>query len=219
MFLQQRFVKTVSPHRLNSPGGRFFPTLCDSAACVGRSESMDEKTMTKVKDLTPASKQVNVLVKVVGLSEEREITSKFGEARKLVEATVGDETATVLLTLWNDQIGQVQKDETVLVDNGYVTLVRGHIRLNVGKYGSMTKSDQTIETVNTALDVSAVEYEREPRYRSGGYSGERRSGRGGGGPAFEVGAFGGGRGGGGDGGGGSGPGRRGPGRGRVLNRF
>src|SRR5213592_834840 len=147
---------------------RFFPTLCDSAACVGRSESMDEKTMTKVKDLTPASKQVNVLVKVVGLSEEREITSKFGEARKLVEATVGDETATVLLTLWNDQIGQVQ----------------------------------TVETVNTALDVSAVEYEREPRYRSGGYSGERRSGSGGGDRQFEFGTFGGGRGGGGSGGGG-----------------
>src|SRR2546426_160398 len=55
---------------------------------------MEDKAMTKVKDLTPASKQVNVLVKVVSLSEEREITSKFGEARKLVEATVGDETGS-----------------------------------------------------------------------------------------------------------------------------
>jgi len=164
---------------------------------------MEEKTLTKVKDLTPASKQVNVLVKVVGLSEEREITSKFGEARKLVEATVGDETATVLLTLWNDQIGQINKDETLLIDNGYVTLVRGHIRLNVGKYGTMTKSEQAIDTVNTALDVSAVEYEREPRYRSGGYSGERRD-RGGGDRQFEFGTFGGQRSG---GSGGSGGGR------------
>jgi len=144
--------------------------------------------MTKVKDLTPASKQVNVLVKVVSLSEEREITSKFGEARKLVEATVGDETGTVLLTLWNDQIGQIQKDETLLIDNGYVTLVRG-IRLNVGKYGTMAKSEQMIENVNTALDVSAVEYEREPRYRSGGYSGERRERSGGGDRQFEFGTF------------------------------
>ncbi len=156
--------------------------------------------MTKVKDLTPASKQVNVLVKVVGLSEEREITSKFGEARKLVEATVGDETATVFLTLWNDQIGQVAKDETLLIDNGYVTLVRGHIRLNVGKYGTMTKSEQAIENVNTALDVSAVEYEREPRYRSGGYGGERRGGTGGD-RQFEFGTFGGSRSGGGSSGG------------------
>src|SRR5437879_1260369 len=146
---------------------------------------MEDKAMTKVKDLTPASKQVNVLVKVVSLSEEREITSKFGEARKLVEATVGDETGTVLLTLWNDQIGSVHKDETLLIDNGYVTLVRGHIRLNVGKYGTMAKSEQMIENVNTALDVSAVEYEREPRYRSGGYSGERRERSGGGDRQFE----------------------------------
>jgi len=105
----------------------------------------------------------------------------------------------VLLTLWNDQIGQVSKDETLLIDNGYVTLVRGHIRLNVGKYGTMTKSDQTIGDVNTALDISAVEYEREPRYRSGGYGGERR-GSGAGDRQFEFGTFGGSRSGGGGGG-------------------
>src|SRR5713226_9650028 len=155
---------------------------------------MEDKAMTKVKDLTPASKQVNVLVKVVSLSEEREITSKFGEARKLVEATVGDETGTVLLTLWNDQIGQIHKDETLLIDNGYATLVRGCIRANVGKYRTMAKSEQMIKTVKTALDVSAVEYEREPRYRSGGYSGERRSGSGGGDRQFEFGTFSGGSG-------------------------
>jgi len=135
-----------------------------------------DKVLTKVKDLTPESKQVNVLAKVVGLSEEREITSRFGEARKLVEATVGDETGTVLLTLWNDQIGQVAKDVTILIDNGYVSLVRGHIRLNVGKYGSFAKSEAPMETVNSALDMSAVEYEREPRYRSGGYGGQREGG-------------------------------------------
>src|SRR5947209_18028199 len=103
---------------------------------------MEDKAMTKVKDLTPSTKQVNVRVKVLGLSEEREITSKFGEARKLVEATVGDETGRVLQTLWNDQIGHVQKDETVLIDNRYGTLVRGQIRLDVGEHGTHAKGDQ-----------------------------------------------------------------------------
>ena len=135
-----------------------------------------DKVLTKIKDLTPESKQVNVLAKVVGLSEQREITSRFGEARKLVEATVGDETGTVFLTLWNDQISQAAKDYTILIDTGYVSLVRGHIRLNVGKYGSFAKAETPIDTVNTALDVSAVEYEREPRYRSGGWGGQREGG-------------------------------------------
>src|SRR5437867_10980358 len=64
----------------------------------------------------------------------------------------------------------------------------------------MAKSEQMIENVNTALDVSAVEYEREPRYRSGGYSGERRERSGGGDRQFEFGTFSGNRSGGGGGG-------------------
>src|SRR6266508_954783 len=132
----------IGPHRLNSPGYGFSRPLRLWRLVSAECENMD-KAMTKVKDLTPTTKQVNVLVKVVGLSEEREITSKFGEARKLVEAAIGD--------------------------------------------------------VNTALDVSAVEYEREPRYRSGGYGGERRGGSGGD-RQFEFGTFGGSRSGGGGGG-------------------
>lgn len=134
-----------------------------------------EKSYTKVKDLSPESKQVNVLAKVVSLSEEKEIQPRFGEARKLVEATVGDETATVLLTLWENQIGMIAPDETIEVDNGYVTLVRGHVRLNVGKYGSISKSEQAIEDVNTELDVSEVEHQSESRYRGdrGGRGGDR----------------------------------------------
>src|SRR2546428_13770040 len=79
-----------------------------------------------------------------------------------------------------------------------------------------------IENVNPALDVSAVEYEREPRYRSGGYSGERRERSGGGDRQFEFGTFSGSRSGGGSSGGGSGGrdrDRRGRGRGRDLSVF
>ena len=133
----------------------------------------DEKPLTKVKDLTPEAKQTNVLVKVVSIGERRTIDSKFGGSRQLAEATVGDETGTILLSLWESQIDQVQPSEVILVDNGYVSLVRGHMRLNVGKYGSFQKSEQDIPEVNTSVDVSAQEFERPQRYerRSFGYGG------------------------------------------------
>src|SRR3989441_11966866 len=83
----------------------------------------------------------------------------------------------------------------------------------------MAKSEQLIENVNTALDVSAVEYEREPRYRSGGYSGERRERSGGGDRQFEFGTFSGNRSGGGSGSGGRDPDRRGRGRRRDWLTF
>lgn len=158
---------------------------------------MADKPMTKVKDLTPNSKQVNILAKVVTVGEPKEVMGKYGDSRRVAEAVVGDETAVVTLSLWNEQIGSIAKDEIVLVDNGYVSLVRGHMRLNVGRYGQLNKSTESIADVNTQLDMSAQEFQSERRSFGGGGGGGYRGGGGGGG-----GYRGGGGGGGGDRGGG-----------------
>jgi len=154
---------------------------------------MVDKPLTKVRDLTPNSKQVNVLAKVLSIGEPKEVMGKFGDPRKVCEAVVGDDTATITLSLWNEQIGTIQKDEIILVDNGYVSLVRGHMRLNVGRYGNLSKSTETIAEINQGLDMSQQEFESERRSFGGG------GGRyGGGGGRY---------GGGGGGGGGGGQGR------------
>ncbi len=145
---------------------------------------MADKPLTKVRDLTPNSKQVNVLAKVISIGEPKEVMGKFGDPRKVCEAVVGDDTATIILSLWNEQIGSIQKDEIVLVDNGYVSLVRGHMRLNVGRYGNLSKSTEAIGDVNTQLDMSQQEFESERRSFGGGYrdrGGDGRYGGGGGG--------------------------------------
>ena len=133
--------------------------------------------ITKVKDLTPRSNKVNVLVKVMGVGEPKEIPNRFGgEAKRVAEARVGDETGTIILSLWQDQIGSVKEGDVLSIENGYVSLVRGHMHFNVGKYGKMTKSDKEIPNVNTEIDVSAAEQERggfRPRY-GGGFRGEHR---------------------------------------------
>ena len=147
---------------------------------------MAEKTLTKVRDLTPSSKQVNVHAKVINVGEAKEVMGKYGDPRKVAEAVIGDETAVITLSLWNEQIGSIAKDDIILVDNGYVSLVRGHMRLNVGRYGSMTKSTDPIADVNQTLDMSQQEFESERRsfgggYRGGGGGGGDRGGYGGGG--------------------------------------
>ncbi len=162
---------------------------------------MADKPLTKVRDLTPNSKQVNVLAKVVNIGEPKEVMGKFGDPRKVCEAVVGDDTATIILSLWNEQIGSITKDETVLVDNGYVSLVRGHMRLNVGRYGNLTKSTEGVGDVNQSLDMSQQEFESERRsFGGGGYRDRGSGGYGGGGGGGGSGRYGGGSGGGGGGG-------------------
>ena len=146
----------------------------------------------KVGELTPQSRAVNVTAKVVSKSEIREIPmGRDGSAHKVCDALVGDETGSIYLTLWDDNIAKVNENDTLRVENGYVTLFKGNMRLNIGKYGKLDMAKEPLAgEVNTENNVSSKTYEQERRPFRGGYGG---GGRGGGG-------YGGGRGGGGYGG-------------------
>src|SRR5512137_353300 len=132
-----------------------------------------------------------------------------GSPHKVSDALIGDETGVVYLTLWDDNIEKVNDGETVRVENGYVTLFKGNIRLNIGKYGKLEPAQTPLAAeVNTENNVSSKAYEQERRpYRGGG----RGFGGGGGGYGGRDRRGGGGYGGGGDrrGGGGYGGGGRG----------
>jgi replication factor A1 len=60
------------------------------------------------------------------------------ETYKVATAIIADETGTIKLTLWNDQINQVNIDDKVKVEKGYVTSFKGEIQLNIGRYGILT---------------------------------------------------------------------------------
>src|SRR4030065_2385230 len=126
---------------------------------------------TKIKDLTPQSKRVDVHAKCLDVSEPKDIPGKYGNSRKVAEATIADETGAVVLSLWDSQIGSIGKEDNLLIKNGYVSLVRGHMRLNVGKYGTLEKSDKALEATNTAPNMSDKEYEQERRQFGGGGGG------------------------------------------------
>ncbi len=84
-------------------------------------------------------KRVSVEAKVVEKSDPREVLSRFkDETYKVATAVIADETGTVKLTLWNDQINKVNVNDKVKVENGYVTSFKGEIQLNLGKYGMLT---------------------------------------------------------------------------------
>lgn len=92
-----------------------------------------------IKELQNGMKRVSVEAKVVEKGDPREVKSRFGnETYKIVDAVVADETGSVKLTLWNEQIDQVNVGDNIKIDNGYVTSFKGEIQLNVGKFGKLT---------------------------------------------------------------------------------
>ena len=92
----------------------------------------------QIKDLKNGMKSVSVEAKVVEKTTPRQVLSRYkDEMYNVASAIINDGSGSIKLTLWNDQINQVEVNDTVKIDKGYVTSFKGEIQLNVGKYGTL----------------------------------------------------------------------------------
>jgi replication factor A1 len=83
-------------------------------------------------------KRISIEAKITEKSDPREVVSRFkDQTYKVADVIIADETGQIKLTLWNEQIDQVNVNDVIKIENGYVTSFRGEIQLNVGKYGKL----------------------------------------------------------------------------------
>lgn len=121
----------------------------------------------KVEQLKPNFRNVNLIVKVLNISSSRAFQSRrSGREHLIAEAFVGDETGSVLLTLWDNQINMFQVGDVLEIRGGYTSLFKGSLRLNVGRSGQIGKVEREIEEVNTRNNLSQTTYIQIP-WRAG----------------------------------------------------
>ena len=120
----------------------------------------------KINELTPQSRNLKLNVQVVSVSESREVTTRrSGETNQVADAVVADETGCVTLTLWNEAINDFEAGKEFELSNVYCGLFRGHLRLNLGRYGTYTEVEPEITDINTENDMSEAEHEDRRRRR------------------------------------------------------
>ena len=118
-----------------------------------------------VSDIKPGMKRIDVVVQVASVSPAREVTSrKDGSTHRVEEVLVGDPTGSIILSLWDDDVGKLQEGDVIKIENGYTTVVRGSLRLNVGRYGKIETVDEDVEA-NTDNNLSEREVSQPRRYR------------------------------------------------------
>lgn len=143
-----------------------------------------EPIEAQISELKPRMKSVNISFKVIEKGEVREVTSRAdGEQHRVCDTVVGDSTGLVTVPLWDASIDSVEVEKTYRLENGYTTLFQGHLRLNIGRYGTLQEAEESIEEVNSDVDMSEQEHERRPRYGGrrgygggGGYGRDRGGG-------------------------------------------
>lgn len=130
----------------------------------------------QVKDLAPGANVDDLVVKVVSVGEARSVEGRDGFRHRVADVLVGDETGTILMTLWDKNIDVVRPGAVMRIRNGFVGTYRGSMRLNLGREGIMSEANVNIDNVNTSNNLSDRVVEDRPRGRRFG-EGRRGGGR------------------------------------------
>ncbi len=104
---------------------------------VPRVDSGVKLSDLKVADLAPGLRNVAVTLRI--LKKERPVKfEKDGAERRRARVLVGDETGTINLVLWDDQVNCLDEmgiGDVVRIERGYTKKYRGRVELYVGRGG------------------------------------------------------------------------------------
>ncbi|MEM1946185.1 MAG: OB-fold nucleic acid binding domain-containing protein [Candidatus Caldarchaeum sp.] len=125
----------------------------------------------KIGSLTPRSRGVNLVAKIVEKPEARVVSSQYDQSEhRLTEALIADETGAITLVLWDDNIDLVNEGDSVKVTNGFIKLFKGRMQLNLGRFGKIEPSDVEVPSVNVENNLSKKEsFISEGRREKGGF--------------------------------------------------
>lgn len=90
-----------------------------------------------INELKPGTGSVSIEAEVVSMDSEREI-NKYGRKLRVANATIKDDSGSITLVLWNDQIDSVKAGAKIKIENGYVNEWQGAAQLTLGKFGKLT---------------------------------------------------------------------------------
>ncbi len=91
----------------------------------------------KISELKAGASNVNLKATVEQKEEPREVVTKFGKRVSVATIVLKDESGTINMSLWGDDINSVNVGDVVELTNGYVSEFRGTPQLSAGKFGKL----------------------------------------------------------------------------------
>ncbi len=127
-------------------------------------QSISTPTEVKIKNLLDQQKNIKVTGKILEKAEVREVVFKDNSIHHVCDVLFADETGCITLSVWDADIENVEPGKTYIVENGYITVFRDSPQLNVGKFGSLKKSDLSIKNINREHNLSEGSPEINRKY-------------------------------------------------------
>ncbi|RLJ08111.1 MAG: hypothetical protein DRP13_02840 [Candidatus Aenigmatarchaeota archaeon] len=144
---------------------------------LGISLLKETKRQLKIKNLVEGLRSVELVGKVIDVSDIREF-ERNGQTGSVLNILLGDETGVVRLSLWNDEVSLVKEldikpDDVVKITRGFVRLDnRGNLELRLGR-GRIEKVDEVVnlpESSQIAQKFTAVKRKEIKDLKEGDYA-------------------------------------------------
>ena len=109
----------------------------------------------KIGELKAGTSNVSVKGVVVRKEEPREVVTKYGKRLQVCNIMLKDDSGQIAMSLWGNDINQVDAGDTIEISNGFVNEFRGNPQLSTGKFGK-------IKVVEKGSGAPAAEEEPTP---------------------------------------------------------
>jgi replication factor A1 len=97
-----------------------------------------EGVNSKIGDLKVGMKKVSLKAEVLEIPKSKIVYTRYGTTACVSNALIRDETGSMKMSLWNQQINTVHKGDVIDVKNVTVTWFSGERQLRLGRSGSLS---------------------------------------------------------------------------------
>jgi replication factor A1 len=94
-----------------------------------------------IRDLRSGMNHVNLKAKILEVAAPRRVVTRYGNYANVAKALIEDETGTIKLCLWNEQITSVSVGDTVQIGNARTSTFRGERQLTLGMKGVLNSTE------------------------------------------------------------------------------
>lgn len=93
----------------------------------------------KISELKAGMRNFSVTGKIDSVGEPRTVNLRAGGTNTVADAIISDESGSIKLSLWGEDINKIQAGDRISIENGYVNTFKGENSISIGKFGKLTK--------------------------------------------------------------------------------
>ena len=101
-----------------------------------------QSSVLSIKDLQDKMTQIHLKAKVLEISKPNSVYTRYGNCASVANALIADDTGTIKLCLWNEQIHSISVGDTIQIENARTSTFKGQRQLNIGRKGLLSSVEE-----------------------------------------------------------------------------